>query len=58
MLIHAGIEVKVNGVDVDVDVDIDIDADVVGNEKKEGDCTGNYVTIHMESKSIVRCKRP
>ena len=52
MLIHAGIEVKVNGVDVDVDVDvdIDIDADVVGNEKKEGDCTGSYVTIHMESK--------
>ena len=54
MLIHAGIEATVNDVDVDVDVDIDVDidivADVVGNEKKEGDCTGNYVTIHMESK--------
>jgi hypothetical protein len=62
MLIHAGIEAKVNDVDVDVDVDvdadadadadIDIDADDVGNEKKEGDCTGSYVAIHMESKNI------
>ena len=38
MLIHAGIEAKVNDADADVDVDadadIDIDADDVGNEKK------------------------
>ena len=35
MLIHAGIEAKVNDADVDIDIDVDIDADVVGNEKKE-----------------------
>ena len=28
MLMHAGIEAKVNGVDVDVDVDADIDIDI------------------------------